>query len=44
MPTLIYVTRQADTDAALSLSLVMLVISIGILVLLRDRWLGTGTT
>ncbi len=44
MPTLIYVTRQADTDAALTLSLVMLVISIGVLVLLRDRWLGTGTT
>jgi len=44
MPTLIYVTRQADTDAALTLSLVMLAISIGVLVLLRDRWLGTGTT
>ena len=42
MPTLIYVTRQSDTDAALSLSLVMLVISIGVLVALRDRWLGLG--
>jgi molybdate transport system permease protein len=41
MPTLIYVTRQADQDAALSLSLVMLVVSIGILVAMRDRWLGT---
>ena len=41
MPTLIYVTRQADQDAALSLSLVMLVVSIGVLVALRDHWLGT---
>lgn len=41
MPTLIYVTRQADPDAALALSLVMLMVSVGVLVLLRDRWLGT---
>ena len=41
MPTLIYVTRQADQDAALSLSLVMLLVSIGVLLLLRDHWLGT---
>ena len=41
MPTLIYVTRQADEDAALALSLVMLAVSISVLLLLRDRWLGT---
>jgi molybdate transport system permease protein len=41
MPTLIYVTRQADQEAALALSLVMLMVSIGVLLLLRDRWLGT---
>ena len=41
MPTLIYVTRQTDQDAALALSLVMLVMSIAVLLLLRDRWLGT---
>ena len=41
MPTLIYVTRQADQDAARSLSLLMLVVSIGVLVALRDHWLGT---
>ena len=41
MPTLIYVTRQADQAAALALSLVMLAVSIGVLLLLRDRWLGT---
>ena len=41
MPTLIYVTRQSDRDAALALSLVMLAFSIGVLLLLRERWLGT---
>ncbi len=41
MPNLIYLTRQTDQDAALTLSLVMLVVSVGILVVLRDRWLGT---
>jgi len=40
MPTLIYVTRQSDRDAALALSLVMLAFSIAILLLLRERWLG----
>ncbi|HET6667938.1 MAG TPA: ABC transporter permease [Intrasporangium sp.] len=41
MPNLIYVTRQSDQDAALALSMVMLVVSIGVLLALRDRWLGT---
>ena len=41
MPNLIYETRQTDGDAALALSLVMLVVSVGVLVALRDRWLGT---
>lgn len=41
MPTLIYVTRQSDQDAALALSFVMLVVSVAVLLLLRDRWLGT---
>lgn len=41
MPTLIYVTRQSDQEAALALSLVMLVVSVAVLLLLRDRWLGT---
>lgn len=39
MPTLIYVARQSDADAALALSLVMLAVSVGVLVALRDRWL-----
>ncbi|MBM7512071.1 molybdate transport system permease protein [Nocardioides cavernae] len=41
MPTLIYVTRQSDQAAAISLSLLMLLVSVGILVALRDHWLGT---
>ena len=41
MPTLIYVTRQSDQDAALSLSLVMLVVCVAVLFGLRGRWLGT---
>ncbi len=39
MPTLIYIERQSDTDTALALSLVMLVVSVGVLVALRERWL-----
>lgn len=42
MPTLIYVERQSDTDAVLALSLVMLLVSVGVLVALRDRWLVTA--
>jgi len=41
MPTLIYVTRQSDQEAAISLSLLMLLVSVGVLVALRDHWLGT---
>lgn len=41
MPTLIYTTRHSDGDAALALSLVMIVVSVCILLALRDRWLGT---
>ncbi|MCW2835784.1 MAG: modB [Nocardioides sp.] len=41
MPTLIYSTRQSDQDAALAMSFVMLVVSVAVLLLLRDRWSGT---
>ena len=41
MPNLIYVTRQSDQDAALALSVVMLLVSVGVLLALRDRWWGT---
>jgi molybdate transport system permease protein len=39
MPTLIYVQRQADANGALALSLLMLLVSVAVLALLRDRWL-----
>lgn len=42
MPTLIYLARQSDSDAALALSLVMLLVSVGVLVALRDKWLVTA--
>lgn len=40
MPTLVYVARQSDPDAALALSLVMLLVSVAILLGLREHWLG----
>lgn len=41
LPTLIYVTRQSDADAAAVMSVVMLVLSLAILVSLRERWMAT---
>jgi len=40
MPLLVYTELQHDAGAARVLSMIMLVISIGVLVALRDRWLG----
>ena len=40
MPLLVYTELQADPEAARALSLVLLVVSIGVLALLRERWLG----
>ena len=40
MPTLIYTALQADPAAARALSLLLLVVSIGVLAALRTRWLG----
>jgi molybdate transport system permease protein len=41
MPSLVFVELQHDQEAARVISLVMLAISIGVLTLFRDRWLGT---
>ncbi len=41
MPSLVYVELQHDPAVARTLSLVMMLISVGVLVALRDRWLGT---
>lgn len=38
MPVATYITMQSDPDAALTLSLILLLVAIGILVALRDRW------
>jgi molybdate transport system permease protein len=42
MPLAVYLALQRDPDAAIVLSLVLLVVSLGTLLLLRDRWLGRG--
>ncbi len=38
MPTATYITMQSDPEAALTLSLLLLLVAITILVALRDRW------
>ncbi|MGL4174006.1 MAG: ABC transporter permease [Actinomycetota bacterium] len=43
MPTLVYLTLQTEPAAAVALSLVLLVVSVVVLVALRDRWLRLGT-
>ena len=40
MPLAVYEALSADPDAALVLSLVMLLVSVAVLALLRERWLG----
>jgi molybdate transport system permease protein len=43
MPIEIYLALQTEPDAALALSVVLIVVSVAVLTLLRDRWL-TGAT
>ncbi|WP_444664227.1 ABC transporter permease [Cellulomonas sp. CW35] len=42
MPVAVYQALERDPDAAILLSLVLLLVSVGVLVALRDRWLRTG--
>lgn len=42
MPSLIYETLQADPETARTLSMVLLLVSIAILALLRNRWMVAG--
>jgi molybdate transport system permease protein len=42
MPLAVYVALESDPEAAVALSLVLLVVSIAVLAGLRDRWLTTG--
>jgi len=39
MPLAVYLALESDPDAAIALSLVLLAVSLGVLTLLRDRWL-----
>ncbi len=43
MPLAVYLALQRDPEAAIVLSLVLLVVSLATLLLLRDRWLGRMT-
>jgi molybdate transport system permease protein len=43
MPLAIYLANEANPDEAIILSLVLIAISFGVLVALRDRFLGGGT-
>ena len=42
MPLAVYQALEADLEAAIVLSLILLAVSVGILVSLRDRWIGTS--
>ena len=44
MPLAVYQALERDPEAAVALSLVLLVVSIGVLALLRERWLHPGAT
>jgi molybdate transport system permease protein len=44
MPIAIYYALENDPDAAIVLSLVLLLVSVAVLVSLRDRWLRGGST
>lgn len=41
MPLAVYLAMESDPQAAIALSLVLLVVSVAVLVGLRDRWLST---
>jgi len=38
MPSAIYVALQGDTDAAIVLSVILMIVSVAVLALLRERW------
>jgi molybdate transport system permease protein len=42
LPLAVYLALETDPDAAITLSLVLLVVSLFVLVALRDRWLNPG--
>ena len=44
LPLAVYVGLEGDPSEAVALSLILLAVSVGALVLLRDRWLRTGAS
>ena len=44
MPLAVYLALESDPEAAIALSLVLLLVSVVVLGGLRDRWLRAGTT
>ena len=44
MPIAVYYALENDPDAAIALSLILLLVSVAVLVSLRDRWLRGGST
>jgi molybdate transport system permease protein len=42
MPLAVYIALETDLEAAIALSLVLLAISLGLLIALRDRWFPTA--
>jgi molybdate transport system permease protein len=44
MPLSVYLALQSDPEAAIVLSLILLVVSVATLLLLRERWLGRAAT
>ena len=42
MPLAVYLALETNPDAAIVLSLVLLVVSLAVLIGLRDRWLGAS--
>jgi molybdate transport system permease protein len=43
MPIAVYLTLETDLDGAIVLSLLLLVVSVGILASLRDRWVNASS-
>jgi molybdate transport system permease protein len=43
MPIAVYYALETDPDAAIALSLVLLLVSVIVLVSLRDQWVRRGT-
>jgi molybdate transport system permease protein len=43
MPVAVYLALETDLEAAIVLSLMLLVVAVTILACLRERWLSSGT-